>query len=159
MEDIAAEAGLSLGSTYLHFLTKDELLRAAIDTSLVQFESVFKAADDEADDNLRAYFREVLTVVDGSHIASSYVNHHRGRDPTRARWYFRQRAGTHRHRELYRCACRRLSLPANGTHVCFELEIRKYRHIGNSSHAAVPVQPQFATPAALVRVLAIHARE
>ncbi len=40
MEDVTSEAGLSSGSMYLYFATKDELVRAAIDSSLRELEAL-----------------------------------------------------------------------------------------------------------------------
>lgn len=62
MEDITAEAGLSSGSTYLYFSTKDELIRAAIDTSLRQFESAVGGACRRAGETAHDLIAEVLAV-------------------------------------------------------------------------------------------------
>ncbi|MFT3970859.1 MAG: TetR/AcrR family transcriptional regulator [Micropruina sp.] len=43
MEDVTSEAGLSSGSMYLYFATKDELVRAAIDSSLRELEALVAA--------------------------------------------------------------------------------------------------------------------
>lgn len=44
MEDIRAEAGLSAGSMYLYFTTKDDLVRAAVGSSLADFEALTQQA-------------------------------------------------------------------------------------------------------------------
>lgn len=63
MEDITAEAGLSSGSTYLYFATKDELIRAAIDSSLRQFEAAIEEAGQNAGSALHGLLAAVLAEV------------------------------------------------------------------------------------------------
>ena len=64
MEDITAEAGLSSGSTYLYFANKDELVRAAIEESLRQFEGLIEAVDGLAGPSVAAYASALIAALD-----------------------------------------------------------------------------------------------
>lgn len=63
MEDITAEAGLSSGSTYLYFATKDELIRAAIDTSMRSFEVCIQEACSRAGSSLHELLDAVVAAT------------------------------------------------------------------------------------------------
>lgn len=63
MEDITAEAGLSSGSTYLYFATKDELIRAAIDTSMRKFEILIQDACGRAGSGLHELLDAIVAAT------------------------------------------------------------------------------------------------
>jgi AcrR family transcriptional regulator len=66
IQDIAARAGVAVGTLYNHFEQKDELLRAILDNRKVElFEQTAPRADDpdNFDDVLRAYYRRVFEFV------------------------------------------------------------------------------------------------
>jgi AcrR family transcriptional regulator len=63
MEDITAEAGLSSGSTYLYFATKDELIRTAIEVSLGQFEAAVTEVDRNTGAGVRAFVAALFAAL------------------------------------------------------------------------------------------------
>lgn len=63
MAQIAREAGLSAGSTYVHFATKEELVREAVATSLAGVEALVAELGDDDPDPER-YVEDLLDAVD-----------------------------------------------------------------------------------------------
>lgn len=77
LRQVAAGAGLQLGSLYFHFRTKDELLaevmREAVESTLERITAAVAAAPDDAGARLTAAIRVHLTALHESHDRGAAV--------------------------------------------------------------------------------------
>ena len=62
MDEIAARAGVSKGTLYQHFLTKDDLIFALIDQSFVRFEQIVQQAS-VAPESAQSKLEHILRAV------------------------------------------------------------------------------------------------